>query len=167
MPRPDRRHCLTVARVGMSAHLERLRAAVGHELLLLPSVSVLPVDHAGRVLLVRHAGHHDGWAVLGGAVEIGESPAETAIREAREEIGADIRLKKLLDVLGGPDYEVTYPNGDRVAYVTSVYEAEVTAGVPGGADGELSDVAWFGPSDLSRLTVNRFSRALLKAVRRI
>ena len=80
--------------------------------------------------------------MLGGAVEIGESPAETAIREAREEIGADIRLKKLLDVLGGPDYEVTYPNGDRVAYVTSVYEAEVTAGVPRAADGELSDVAW-------------------------
>ena len=149
----------------MSAHVERLRAAVGHELLLIPSVSVLPVDDAGRVLLVRHAGHHDGWAVLGGAVEIGESPAETAIREAREEIGADIRLKKLLDVLGGPDYEVTYPNGDRVAYVTSVYEAEVIAGVPAVADGELSDVAWFGPSDLSQLTVNRFSRALLASVR--
>ena len=151
----------------MSAHVKRLRAAVGHELLLIPSVSVLPVDDAGRVLLVRHAGHHDGWAVLGGAVEIGESPAETAIREAREEIGADIRLKKLLDVLGGPDYEVTYPNGDRVAYVTSVYEAEVIAGGPAVADSELSDVAWFGPSDLSQLTVNRFSRALLKAIRRI
>ena len=113
----------------MSAHIERLRAAVGHE--------------------------------------IGESPAETAIREAREEIGADIRLKELLDVLGGPDYEVTYPNGDRVAYVTSVYEAEVIAGVPGTADGELSDVAWFGPSDLSRLMMNRFSRAPLTAIHRI
>ena len=132
----------------MSAHIERLRAAVGHELLLIPSVSVLPVDDAGQVLLVRHAGHHDGWAVLGGAVEIGESPAETAIREAREEIGADIRLKKLLDVLGGPDYEVIYPNGDRVAYVTSVYEAEVIAGVPGTA--VIKSRTWPGPSDRSR-----------------
>jgi hypothetical protein len=44
----------------MSAHVARLRAAVGHELLLLPSVSVLPVDEAGRVLLVQHAGHHAG-----------------------------------------------------------------------------------------------------------
>jgi ADP-ribose pyrophosphatase YjhB (NUDIX family) len=61
-------------------------------LLLLPSVSALPVDEVGQMLLVRHAGHHDGRAVLGGAVEIGESPAETAIREARKEIGADIRL---------------------------------------------------------------------------
>jgi len=59
--------------MGISAHIARLRAAVGHDLLLLPSVSVLPVDAAGRLLLVRHAGHHDGWAVLGGAVELGES----------------------------------------------------------------------------------------------
>jgi ADP-ribose pyrophosphatase YjhB (NUDIX family) len=147
----------------MSAHIGRLRAAVGHELLLLPSVSVLPVDEAGRVLLVRHAGHDDGWAVLGGAVEVGESPAETAVREAREEIGAEVRLTGLLNVLGGPDYEVTYPNGDRAAYVTAVYEAEIISGVPTTTDDELSDVAWFSPSELGQLTLSRLSQALLKA----
>lgn len=152
--------------MGLSAHIERLRAVVGHELLLLPSVSVLPVDETGRVLLVRNAGHHDGWSVLGGAVEIGESPAEAAIREAREEIGTDIRLTKLLDVLGGPDYEVTHPNGDRVAYVTSVYKAEVSSGTPRVADGELNDVAWFSPSDLPQIALDRFARAILEADRR-
>jgi hypothetical protein len=60
--------------VGIAAHIARLRAVVGHELLLVPSVSVLPVDQAGRLLLVRHAGHDDGWGVLGG-VDVGESPA--------------------------------------------------------------------------------------------
>ena len=104
--------------MGISAHIARLRAAVGYDLLLLPSVSVLPVDAAGRLLLVRHAGHHDGWAVLGGVVEVGESPAQAAVRETREEIGVEVRLVRLLDVLGGPDYEVRYPNGDRTAYVT-------------------------------------------------
>jgi 8-oxo-dGTP pyrophosphatase MutT (NUDIX family) len=153
----------TVAPVGMSAHIGRLRAVVGHELLLLPSVSVLPVDEVGRVLLVRHAGHGDGWAVLGGAVEVGESPAETAIREAREEIGTEVRLTRLLNVLGGPDYEVIYPNGDRAAYVTAVYEAEIISGVPATADDELSDVAWFSPSELGQLTLSRLSQALLQA----
>jgi ADP-ribose pyrophosphatase YjhB (NUDIX family) len=151
----------------MSPHIARLRAAVGHDLLLLPSVSVLPVDPAGRVLLVRHTGHDDGWAVLGGAVDMGESPAEAAIREAREEIGAGVRLRGLLGVLGGPDYEVTYPNGDQVAYVTAAYEAEIISGVPAAADGELSDVAWFRPADLAQITLNRFSTALLTAVGRI
>jgi ADP-ribose pyrophosphatase YjhB (NUDIX family) len=157
------RPCRTVTQVGMSAHIGRLRAVMGHELLLLPSVSVLPVDEAARVLLVQHAGHNDGWAVLGGAVEVGESPAETAIREAREEIGAEVRLKRLLNVLGGPDYEVTYPNGDRAAYVTAVYEAEIISGIPATADDELSDVAWFSPAELGQLPLNRLSRALLKA----
>jgi ADP-ribose pyrophosphatase YjhB (NUDIX family) len=152
--------------MGMSAHIRRLRAVVGHELLLLPSVSVLPVDETGRVLLVRHAGHLDGWAVLGGAVEIGESPAETAIREAREEIGAEVRLTRLLDVLGGPHYEVSYPNGDRVAYVTAVYEAEIISGTPRVADSELTDAAWFSPPQLAELTLNRFARALLAATGR-
>jgi ADP-ribose pyrophosphatase YjhB (NUDIX family) len=151
----------------MSVHIARLRAAVGHDLLLLPSVSVLPVDPAGRMLLVRHTGHDDGWAVLGGAVDVGESPAEAAIREAREEIGAGVRLQGLLGVLGGPDYEVTYPNGDRAAYVTAVYEAEIISGAPAVADGELSDIAWFRREDLAQITLSRFSCALLTAVGRI
>lgn len=148
-------------------HIARLRAVVGHELLLLPAVSVLPVDEAGRVLLVRHAGHDDGWGVLGGAVDVGESPASAAVREAREEIGAGVRLVRLLDVLGGPDYEVTYPNGDRVAYVTAVYEARITEGSPAPGDGELSEVAWFTPGDLPGLRLSKFARSLLHATGRI
>jgi 8-oxo-dGTP pyrophosphatase MutT (NUDIX family) len=140
---------------------------VGHELLVLPSVSVLPVDKAGRVLMVLHAGHDDGWGILGGAVEPGESPAAAAVREAREEIGVDVELVRLLDVLGGPDYEVSYPNGDRVAYVTAVYEARIVAGSPAVSDGELSDLAWFGTGDLPGLGLSRFARALLSATGRL
>jgi 8-oxo-dGTP pyrophosphatase MutT (NUDIX family) len=153
--------------VGIAAHIARLRTVVGHELLLLPSISVLPVDEAGRVLLVRHVGDDDRWGILGGAVEPGESPAAAAVREAREEIDVDVQLVGLLDVLGGRDYEVSYPNGDRVAYVTAVYEARVAGGSPAVSDGELSDLAWFEPVDLSDLALNRFARALLSAVGRL
>jgi 8-oxo-dGTP pyrophosphatase MutT (NUDIX family) len=149
--------------VAISAHIARLRAAVGHDLLLLPSVSVLPVDPAGRLLLVRHAGHHDGWGVLGGAIDPGESPAEAAIRETREEIGVEVRLVRLLDVLGGPDYEVSYPNGDRTAYVTAFYEVAIISGAPAVSDDELSDLAWFTPAQLADLDLSRFARALFSA----
>lgn len=149
--------------MSIPVHIARLRAAIGHDLLLLPSVSVLPVDQAGRVLLVRHTGHDDGWAVLGGAVEVGESPAQAAIRETREEIGVEVRLTRLLDVLGGPDYEVRYPNGDRVAYVTAVYQAEITDGSPAADGGEVCQVAWFTATELPGLELNRFTRALLSA----
>ena len=149
--------------MGIATHIARLRAVVGHELLVLPSVSVLPVDATGRLLLVWPAGHDDGWTVLGGAVDVGESPAEAAIRETREEIGVGIELVRLLDVLGGPDYEVRYPNGDRTAYVTSVYEAAIIRGVPAVDHEELSDLAWFTPAQVADLELSRFARALLSA----
>jgi 8-oxo-dGTP pyrophosphatase MutT (NUDIX family) len=149
--------------VGIAPHIARLRAVVGHELLLLPSVALLPVDEAGRLLLVQETGQDDGWHVMGGAVDMGESPAEAAIREAREEIGAGVRLVRLIDVLGGPDYEVRYPNGDRVAYVSVVYEVEITDGAPAPNDGELSEVAWFHPAELPALRLSTFARATLRA----
>jgi 8-oxo-dGTP pyrophosphatase MutT (NUDIX family) len=149
--------------MGIAPHIARLRAFVGHELLLLPSSAVLPVDEAGRVLLAWHAGAADGWSTVGGAVDPGESPAEAAIREAREEIGVEVRLGPLLDVLGGPDYEVTYPNGDRTAYVCAVYEAAIVGGTPAPADGELSKVAWFTREELRSIPLSRFARALLTA----
>lgn len=153
--------------MGIAAHIARLRAVLGHELLLLPSVSVLPVDEAGRVLLVRHADHDDGWGVLGGAVDVGESPAAAAVREAREEISADVQLVRLVDVLGGPDFEVSYPNGDRTAYVTAVYEARIIRGSPAPGDGELSELAWFTLGQLPGLQLSRFSRALLHTAGRL
>ncbi len=42
-------------------------------------------------------------------MDVGESPAAAAVREAREEISADVQLVRLVDVLGGPDFEVSYP----------------------------------------------------------
>jgi ADP-ribose pyrophosphatase YjhB (NUDIX family) len=144
----------------MPAHVARLRAVIGHELLLLPSVSILPVDERGRVLLVRHAGDRQ-WAVLGGVVELGEAPAQTAVREAREEIGVDVRIRGLVDVLGGPDFEVTYPRGDRAAYVTAVFEVEIVNGSVMVDQEEVDEAQWFSLDQLHALNLNQFSRALL------
>ncbi|MFB9238390.1 NUDIX domain-containing protein [Plantactinospora siamensis] len=149
--------------MAISAHLARLRSAIGHELIQLPSVSVIVVDEDGRVLLVSHAGNRDGWAVPGGAVDIGESPAQAAVREIREELGVQLSQPRLLDVLGGPDYEVTYPNGDRVAYVTAVYQAAISDGTPVPDHEEISDLDWFTPRQLPEVDLNRFARAVLRA----
>jgi ADP-ribose pyrophosphatase YjhB (NUDIX family) len=136
---------------------------IGHELVLLPSVSVIVVDDHGRLLLVRHTGDRDAWAVPGGAVDIGESPAQAAVREIREETGLQIGQVRLLDVLGGTDYEVTYPNGDRVAYVTAVYQAGIAEGTPAPDQEEISELGWFTPLQLPDVDLNRFTRALLQA----
>jgi 8-oxo-dGTP pyrophosphatase MutT (NUDIX family) len=146
----------------MSPHVARLRAAVGHELLVLPSVSVLPVDTSGRLLLAQVA-HNDSWHVIGGAVEPGESPAEAGMRECLEEIGVPVRLTGLLGAFGGPGFEVTYPNGDQVAYVTVAYTASIVSGVPVADGDELARVGWLRPDALGSLPLGRFARSLLTA----
>ncbi|MEU7794061.1 NUDIX domain-containing protein [Micromonospora tulbaghiae] len=149
--------------MAVSSYVARLRAVIGHELIQMPSVSVVVVDERARILLVRHAEDGNGWAVPGGAVDIGESPAQAAVREIREEIGVRINRPRLLDVLGGPDYEVTYPNGDRVAYVTAVYQATIAYGEPVPDHDEIGELDWFTPPQLAGADLNRFSRALLRA----
>jgi ADP-ribose pyrophosphatase YjhB (NUDIX family) len=153
--------------VPMSPHVARLRAALGSELILLPSVTILPLDADGRLLLGRHTEAGGAWATVGGAVEIGEAPATAARREAQEEIGVEVRLTRLVDVLGGPDFEIVYRNGDRSAYVTAVYEAEIAGGVPTADQDELTMLGWFSPDELATITVSAFTRAVLRGVGRL
>ena len=59
----------------ISPYVERLREAMGNDLLLLPSVSILPRDAEGRILLVKHS-YTGQWGLIGGTVEPDESPED-------------------------------------------------------------------------------------------
>lgn len=147
----------------VSPYIERLRRSVGHDLLLLPSVAVLPQDAHGRLLLVRQT--DDGrWATIGGAIEVDEVPEDAAVREAEEEAGVQVELTRLLIVLGGPQFRKTYPNGDQAAYVSSVYEARVVGGTPRPDHEETLEVAWFDPADLASAELGDFARSTFRAL---
>ena len=59
------------------------------------AAGVLFRDRDGRVLLVKPS-YKDGWEIPGGYVEHGESPLAAAVREVREELGADLEVTDLL-----------------------------------------------------------------------
>jgi 8-oxo-dGTP pyrophosphatase MutT (NUDIX family) len=152
-----------VIEVAIAPHLKWIRQMVGHELLVLPSVSVLPRDDHGRILLVRIIDTGE-WATIGGSIEPDESPEQTAVRETREEAGVTVALGRLLGVFGGPEFRITYPNGDQVSYVTTVFDATVTAGTPGPDGDETSDVRWWPSEALPTEEMSTFTRALLRGV---
>src|SRR5437867_4440126 len=98
--------------MGMSSHVRRLRAAVGSELLVLPSVTGIVFDDRGRILLVRQA-ESGVWSAPGGAVDPDETPSDAVVREVWEETGLYTAPMRILGVYGGPPCLVTYANGDR------------------------------------------------------
>lgn len=149
--------------MAISPFVARLREKVGHELLVLPSVAVLPRDDARRVLLVQIADTGQ-WATIGGAIEPDESPVEAALREAEEEAGVSLKLGPLLGVVGGPEYRMVYPNGDQTSYVTIVFDARVISGSPTPDGDETVAVRWWAPDALPLEQMSTFTHALLQAV---
>jgi 8-oxo-dGTP pyrophosphatase MutT (NUDIX family) len=149
--------------VPISPYIRKIRESIGRDLLLLPSVAVLPRDDDGRILLVRQA-DSGRWGTIGGSVEVDEHPAEAAVREAAEEAGVKVELTRLLTALGGPQFRLTYPNGDRTAYVSIVYEARVIGGTPCPDHDETVAVGWFSPGELVSLDLGPFARSMFGAL---
>ena len=146
--------------MGMSDYVRGLRAQIGHDFMLMPSVAVLIRDDDGRVLLVRHV--EGRWQLPGGAVDPDERPDDAARREAREEAGIEIEPLEVLGVFGGPEYRITYANGDDAGWVVSVYAARIVSGTPAPGDpDEVADVGWFGPDEIPRLELHASTRRTL------
>ena len=53
---------------------------------LVPSVNVVVVSDADEILMIRRS-DNENWAVPGGAIDLGESMTQAAIRETKEESG--------------------------------------------------------------------------------
>ncbi|WP_135827571.1 NUDIX hydrolase [Halorussus halobius] len=117
-------------------------------------------DSEGRIALVRNR-WSDGWTLPGGAVESGESPAEAARREVREETGLDATVGEPLVVLDQSYVaEGDVNDGDAAADVQFtaeyvVYSAFAEGAIPGASElgvdaDEIAAARWFAspPADL-------------------
>lgn len=149
----------------ISEYVRELRELVGHRQLLLPSVAVLVWDTKGRLLMVRNL-ETDLWQTVGGSVEPAEDPRDAAIREAAEETGLLISLTGIRGVVGGPIFQHTYPNGDQVAFVSTVFDAEPAGGdlLEHGDGDEVSAARWWRVDELAGTAMNVFTRELLAQV---
>src|SRR5690554_5039994 len=139
--------------MGMSAYYKHLRATVGHDLLMMPSVAAVIHDEHGRVLMMLH--HADRKCSLpAGAIEPGESPTEAVVREVAEETGLKVSPTQILRVFGGHNYRVTYPNDDRVEYTVVVFACKILSGELAPVDGEALEFGWFDPAEPPKMGVD-------------
>lgn len=108
----------------LEPYYQVLRKAVGHQDLLLSAVAVALLNPEKEVLLVRKS-EEDLWAFPGGYMEPGETVADTAVREIREETNLDITVTRLIGVCSGPTIRKQYPNGDIVSPLIIFVEGQV------------------------------------------
>ena len=146
-----------------SQYILHLRAHVGHERLLLPSVSVHVFDDARRLLLVRLR-DDDHWSTPGGVIEPDEFPADAAVREAWEETGLVVRPDRLLGAYGGPHCVVHYANGDESQYVIIAMGCTVIGGTAKPDHDETVELRYCSESEAASLSLTRWLRAHLRMV---
>lgn len=160
------------------AHLMRLAAEIVREHTGLPKEDVLAdlfsqpgyatpkVDvraaavREGRILLVRE--RRDGlWTMPGGWADVGDTPAEMVVREAREESGYEVRPVKLVGVFdanrdGRP---MRFYHAYKLVFLCEVTGGEAQTSY------ETSDVAFFAFDDLPPLSSARTNERHLAEIR--
>lgn len=97
----------------------------------------------GRVLMVRRAvdPQKGKWAFPAGYIDYDEDPRQAAAREVHEETGLEVRITRVIDVLGHD------PSGGVKASIAILFEGEIVGGAPCAQD-DASEVAFFAPDEI-------------------
>ncbi|EEL88276.1 MutT/nudix [Bacillus cereus AH1272] len=109
----------------MANYIKELREKVGHDYVILNFAGGCVFNELGEVLLQKR-GDFNAWGFPGGAMEIGESAAETAIREIKEETGYDVEIDELIGVY--TKYFQKYPNGDQAQAIVIFFKFSIVGG---------------------------------------
>jgi 8-oxo-dGTP pyrophosphatase MutT (NUDIX family) len=117
-------------------------------------------DSMGRVLLVQPT-YKDYWDIPGGYVETGETPAQAAAREVREELGIETTLGPLLVADWAPHPE----EGDKLLLVFDggTLAAEQIGAIRLQTD-ELASYAFHDPAAAMTLLIPRLGRRVAATI---
>jgi 8-oxo-dGTP pyrophosphatase MutT (NUDIX family) len=146
-----------------SPYVRTVRGKIGHDLLMLQSVTVILFDDQGRLLLAQDAGS-ELWMTVGGAIDPDERPADAAVRECWEETGLLVEPTRVLGVFGGPEFRLNYSNGDAVSYVVTVFEARWIDGDASPDGLEASAVRFVSREEAASLPMAPWTREMVTRV---
>ncbi|MEV0810512.1 NUDIX domain-containing protein [Micromonospora sp. NPDC050200] len=134
------------------SYVGQLRALAGDRTLMFVGARAVVRDNAGRVLLIQRSdnGH---WALPAGAMELGESIADCAVREVREETGLRALRVGAFALYTGPDRTHTNMYGHTYQIFTTAFRVEDWDGDLVRVTDETTDAGFFPrdafPSPLS------------------
>lgn len=127
---------------------------------MVPSVNVIVVNDQDELLFIRRS-DNDNWAVPGGAIDLGESMTQAAIRETKEESGIDCEVTGLVGIYTDPKHVILYTsNGEARQEFSIVLTARPVGGEPTPSD-ESTEVRWLPTSEIGSYTMDRSMRLRL------
>jgi 8-oxo-dGTP pyrophosphatase MutT (NUDIX family) len=142
------------------SYLGKLRKIVGSRLILIPGARIVVHDRMGRVLLELRS-DFKRWGLPGGHQEVGDSSAETAIREVFEETALRIKRPQVWGIASDPRHEtIKFPNGDRTQTVSVMFHARKPRGEPRFDPRETLELGWFALDDLPASMMPNSARTL-------
>jgi ADP-ribose pyrophosphatase YjhB (NUDIX family) len=112
-----------------------------------PKVATAVVVESGLGIVMGRRSIEPGygeWCLPGGFVNHDEDPADAAVRECREEIGAEVRLEELLGV-----YHVAKMTASSIVGIA--YRGVLVDGEKISAGSEMFEVAVFRPGEMPPL----------------
>lgn len=127
---------------------------------MVPSVNVVVADDDGRLLLIRRT-DNGNWAVPGGAIDLGESMVDAAVRETREESGIDCEITGLIGIFTDPRHLIRYTSNDEVRQEFSIVLVGRPVGGTPTTSSESSQVEWIELTKLADLQMDRSMRMRL------
>jgi ADP-ribose pyrophosphatase YjhB (NUDIX family) len=122
--------------------------------------SAVVADSQGRVLLHRRS-DSGNWALPGGAMDIGETFAESAIREVREETGFDVRVDRIVGIYSDPGHVFAYDDGE-IRQEFSICLACTIAGGTLAVSKESTAVEFFAVKDVPDLQMHESVRIRIR-----
>lgn len=124
---------------------------------IVPSVNVVVVNDTGQILMIRRA-DNDNWALPGGALDLGESLPDAAVRETLEETGVRVEVTGLVGIYTDPRHVILYTSNGEVRQECSiVVTARPVGGAPTPSD-ESREVRWLPPEAIDALQMDRSMR---------
>jgi ADP-ribose pyrophosphatase YjhB (NUDIX family) len=119
---------------------------------VVPSVTAVVEDDNGRILLI-HKTDNNLWALPGGGHDIGESIADTVVREVREETGYNVQVTGLVGTYTNPGHVMAYDDGEVRQQFSLCFRAKAIGG-DARTSSESKAVRWVSPDDLLDLPMH-------------